>query len=354
MGLILIIYIFAYIIIHVDDGPMVSNKSELLDEFMVEFLKHVKKAELLHEFKKYIGMDVTIVPDSSYILLDQKLYIEDKFCEFDREQIIPMSDTTNLRIAIPNSDNDSLLPVTGKLRYIADRTRPDILVATGEISTGGATDPSDEHVKTAIKTMCYLSSTSSLTLKLGGEGELNIFAYVDASYITDGNAKSRLGGCVFMGLDAGAVTSFSRNDTIVSTLSHSSTEAEIRAIDLLLRELLHIIDICNCIQLYYTEPITVYCDNASAITLCETLKSNHRTKHINMIINFIREKINDRFIELHFIPSKYNVADILTKPLAKDSFTRHRDILLNGHKGVKPSNMSEAAMIVTHIVFEDT
>ena len=202
--------------------------------------------------------------------------------------------------------------------------------------------------------MCYLSSTSSLTLKLGGEGELNIFAYVDASYITDGNAKSRLGGCVFMGLDAGAVANFSRNDTILSTLSHSSTEAEIRAVDLLLRELMHIIDICDCIQLYYTEPIIVYCDNASAITLCETLKSTHRTKHINMIINFIRDKINDHFIELHFVPSEYNVADILTKPLAKDSFTRHRDILMNGHKGVKPNNMFETAMIVTHVVFEDT
>jgi hypothetical protein len=73
-----------------------------------------------------------------------------------------------------------------------------------------------------------------------------------------------------------------------------------------------------------------------------------------MIINFIRDKINDHFIELHFVPSEYNVADILTKPLAKDSFTRHRDILMNGHKGVKPSNMFETAMIVTHVVFEDT
>ena len=139
----------------------------------------------------------------------------------------------------------SLLPTTGKLIYIADRTRPDILVATGEISTGGATDPSDDHLKTAIMTMGYLNSTSELCLKLGGEGDTLIFAYIDASYITVGNAKSRLGGCVFMGLDSGAVCSFSRNDTIIFTLSHSSTEAEIRAIDLLIRELLHILDICN-------------------------------------------------------------------------------------------------------------
>ncbi len=63
------------------------------------------------------------------------MYIEDKFCEFDKEQIIPMSFTTILCTAILYSNNNSLLPVTGKLCYIADRIRPDILVATGEIST---------------------------------------------------------------------------------------------------------------------------------------------------------------------------------------------------------------------------
>ena len=63
--------------------------------------------------------------------------------------------------------------------------------------------------------MNYLSTTSDLSLKLGGERDLTLFAYVDASYITDGNAKSRLGGCIFMGYDSGSVASFSRNDTIV-------------------------------------------------------------------------------------------------------------------------------------------
>ena len=47
---------FMHIIIHVDDGVMVSNKTELLDEFMAEFLKHVKKAELLHEFKSILEL----------------------------------------------------------------------------------------------------------------------------------------------------------------------------------------------------------------------------------------------------------------------------------------------------------
>ncbi len=41
-------------------------------------------------------------------------------------------------------------------------------------------------------------------------------------------------------------------------------------------------------------------------------------------------------VSLHFIPSHLNVADMLTKALPDTSFSRHRDILLNGHGGINP------------------
>ena len=342
-----------FIAVHVDDGLVVTNNTSSLDKFMKLFLTYVRKAEMLKEFCKYIGIDCVFIPKLHHVVLDQTINIENYFHDFNKRVDTPMMSTTNLRTAKPNTNNESLLPITGRLRYLADRTKPDILVATGEISTGGAKDPSDEHLKTALRTMDYLTTTSDLGLTLGGEGDFVIFAYVDASYITDGNAKSRLGGCVFLGYDCGAVMCFSRNDTIKSTISHSSTESEIRAIDVLLRELIHIIEICLFLSINFNKTVEIFCDNKSAIMLCSTLRSNHKTKHINMLISFIREKINDKTIELHFIPSKCNVADILTKPLAKDLFLRHREILLKGHNGIKPSDMFETALVVTSIVCDD-
>ena len=95
-----------------------------------------------------------------------------------------MSVTVNLRTAKPNPENESLLPIiTGTLRYLADRTRPDILVATGSMSTGGATNPSDDHVAAAERTINYLMQYPNLGLVLGGATPLSIFAYADASYI---------------------------------------------------------------------------------------------------------------------------------------------------------------------------
>lgn len=247
-----------------------------------------------------------------------------------------MSSIFNLRDAPENPSNDSMLPDTGAFRFIADRARPDILVAAGELATGGATSPSDLHVKTSKRTKNYLNTTKELGLVLGGLGKLAVFAYSDASYITTGNCKSRLGGCIFLGYDSGAVYSFSKNSTIVSTISHSSTESEILAIDELVRELQHLVDILKFCTGEVELPVKVYVDNTSAITLLESLRGNNRVKHINVRISYLRELIVNGFMQLHFVPTNYNVADILTKALAPDQFEFLRNILMCGHGGKEP------------------
>jgi len=122
----------------------------------------------------------------------------------------PMSPSHNLRKCELYSINESLLPITGKLRYVADRTRWDICATVGEISTGGSENPSDEHVRTAQKTVNYLWSTVDLCLWLGGLQKLSLLCFIDASNITEGNSKSRLGGVFYMGLNSGAFYAFSK------------------------------------------------------------------------------------------------------------------------------------------------
>ena len=322
---------------HVDDGLMISNADELYDLFLTEFAKQVKKVTLNKDFMKYVGMDCLFLPNDSKIELSHGLYILERYSEYTKLTRTPMSENVNLRDAEKNIDNSSLLPDTGAFRYIADRARPDILVVAGELATGGDKYPSDLHVKTSERAKHYLNSTESLSLSLGGLGKLRIFGYSDASYITTGNCKSRLGGCVFMGYDCGAVYSFSTNDTIVSSISHSSTEAEIKAIDHLVRMLQHIMDITQFIVGEYSLPIKVFVDNTSAITLIKTLKSTHRVRHINVRVAYLHELLLSGFIELHFVPTGYNVADLLTKALGADKFELLRSILMRGHNGIEPN-----------------
>jgi hypothetical protein len=248
-----------------------------------------------------------------------------------------MANGTNLRIVEPNPNGPSLLPVIGKLRYAADRTRPDILASLGEVSTGGMKEASAEHVKCAKQMWNFTKKTSDRGLTFGGKQPCKLFAFVDAAHIMDGNGKSRQGCAIFTSTDSGAIFCHSKNDTLVS---HSSTESELRAADIGIRALIHIQDILEFLGKYNGEPTVVYIDNKSAIELCKTLKSTQKTKHILVCINFIRECINRKRIELRFIPTDMNVADTLTKPLAREKFNRFNNYIMNGFDGVEIENLA--------------
>ena len=63
-------------------------------------------------------------------------------------------------------------------------------------------------------------------------------------------------------------------------VSHSSTEAEIKAIDKLCREIVYMREVLKFVGYEQKEPTVVYVDNKSAIELFKTLKVTHKTKHI--------------------------------------------------------------------------
>lgn len=64
------------------------------------------------------------------------------------------------------------------------------------------------------------------------------------------------------------------------------------------------------------------CDNKSAIALAENPIFHGKSKHINIKYHYIRERVKDGEIELHFYRSKDHIVDILTKPLEANLFEK--------------------------------
>jgi len=64
------------------------------------------------------------------------------------------------------------------------------------------------------------------------------------------------------------------------------------------------------------------CDNQSAIALCRDSKFHARTKHIDIRYHFICEAVSDRKMEIHYVPSNENLADIMTKALGRTQFEK--------------------------------
>ncbi|GJR43074.1 hypothetical protein Tco_1311177, partial [Tanacetum coccineum] len=63
--------------------------------------------------------------------------------------------------------------------------------------------------------------------------------------------------------------------------------------------------------------IPLYCDNKSAISLCSNNVQHSRSKHIDIRHHFIKEQVENRVVELYFVRTEYQLADIFAKPLAR-------------------------------------
>ncbi|GJW79824.1 retrotransposon protein, putative, ty1-copia subclass, partial [Tanacetum coccineum] len=66
--------------------------------------------------------------------------------------------------------------------------------------------------------------------------------------------------------------------------------------------------------------IPLYCDNKSAISLCCNNVQHLRAKHIDVHYHFIKEQVENGIMELYFVRTEYQLADIFTKPLPKERF----------------------------------
>jgi hypothetical protein len=74
-------------------------------------------------------------------------------------------------------------------------------------------------------------------------------------------------------------------------------------------------------------PIPIYNDNNGCIALSKNPVHHDKSKHIAMRHHSLREKVEDGSIDLSHVPSASNIADLLTKTLPAETFTRLCELL---------------------------
>jgi len=176
--------------------------------------------------------------------------------------------------------------------------------------------PKQSHLLAVKRILRYLKGTFDFGLWHPKNSTLTITAFTDADWAGSiDDRKSTSGNAFFLG-DC-LVSWLSKKQSFVSL---STAKAEyIAAIDccsqiLWMKEALKDLDIC--IDL----PITIYCENTSAITLNKNPVMHSRTKHIPIKYHFLREQVAEQNIILEYISTKEPIADILTKPLPREAF----------------------------------
>ena len=98
-----------------------------------------------------------------------------------------------------------------------------------------------------------------------------------------------------------------------STISQSSTEAEMQAMSDTFDEILWLRKITQELKLQGQLPTLLMCDNKSSISFATNANFSHNLKHINVNYFAMKDDIEAGRIELKYVPTDFMIADVLTK-----------------------------------------
>jgi len=154
---------------------------------------------------------------------------------------------------------------------------------------------------------------------------LNLYAYVDADHGRDIDTRRSVTAYVFY-LGGSPICWKSKLQQCVAT---SSMQSEYMALCAATLQSLWLITIIRTIGYSKLNPITLLEDNQSCIQYSKNNTDHDKTKHIDIKYHLVREQVQQGNISIAKIPTKKNVADLLTKPLYGDLFWQHLSAALS-------------------------
>jgi hypothetical protein len=221
----------------------------------------------------------------------------------------------------PEIDQTMYRSMIGSLLYLT-ASRPDIMQVVGLVGRFQS-NPKETHVLAVKRIFRYLQGTIDYGLWYSKNTDLILRAYTDADWVGSiDDRKSTSGGAFFLG--SCLVSWLSKKQTSISL---STTKAEYIVATSCCTQVLWIKTNLKDIQVPCDQPVSIMCDNTSAINLSKNLVQHSKTKHIPIKYHFLREQVQDQVVKLEYVPSKEKITYIFTKPLPRDSFEYLREKL---------------------------
>ncbi|GJS70297.1 ribonuclease H-like domain-containing protein [Tanacetum coccineum] len=201
----------------------------------------------------------------------------------------------------------------GSLMYLTS-SRPDLVQAVCYCARYQAR-PTQKHLKEVKRIFKYLKGTINMGLWYPKDSGFELTAFSDADHAGClDTRKSTSGGIQFLGDKLVSWMSKKQNCTAMS-----SAEAEYVALSASCAQVMWMRTQLQDYGFNYNK-IPLYCDSQSAIAISCNPVQHSRTKHIHTRYHFIKEQVENGIIELYFVRTEYQLADMFTKALPEDRF----------------------------------
>ncbi|XP_023640610.1 uncharacterized protein LOC111831153 isoform X1 [Capsella rubella] len=301
---------------------------------IIEKLKNEFPMSDLGKLHHFLGVKADF--NKKGLFLSQHVYAQDIITRAGMVDCKPCATPVDLKSKLsatkgePVPDPTTYRRLAGALQYLTF-TRPDIAYAVHQICLY-MHDPRIPHMNALKRIIRYLQGTKAHGLQLY-RGSINtLTAYSDVNNLTaysdadwggcPDTRRSTSGYCVFLGQN---LVSWSAKRQ--PTVSRSSSEAEYKGVANAVAELTWLRNLLRELHLPVVKASVVYCDNISSVYLASNPVQHQRTKHIELDIHFVREKVAIGEVKVIHVPSSLQYADIFTKGLPTSLFNEFRDSL---------------------------
>ncbi|KAJ0808240.1 putative RNA-directed DNA polymerase [Helianthus annuus] len=308
--------VFIILLVYVDDIVITGN-SNIEIEKVKSMLSDTFRIKDLGILKYFLGIEVLY--DECGLCLSQRKYCLELLTEFGYLGCKPVATPIELSSLVNSKtekNTDCVVDVTnyqkliGKLIYLS-LTRPDISYAVQFLSQF-MHSPTSGHLKIALRLLRYLKSSPGKGITFKKSADFSLTCYADSDWAKClVSRKSVTGFCVFLGTNLVSWKSKKQ-----STVSRSSGEAEYRSMCSATCEVVWLVNILSELQVSCKLPVQLFCDSSAAISIAANPVFHERTKHFEIDLYFLREKISSGFIRTEKIDAENQLADIFTKGLS--------------------------------------
>jgi hypothetical protein len=333
----------AFIPTVVDDMPTMYSGGLAMKEFLKSSLDGVYDTTVEDPLKTVLGFEVERNRELRTIKLRQRgsqynlfnKYLPDwetmdisKFARIPKNPNGPLSKHNQdlQKTKLSKEERTEFQSIVGELNWI-NQTAPDFIYST-RCSARRNSKPNKydrKEAQQAISCMAGIVRQNKDGLTLGGRS-IELLATTDTSYHGFSDLKSCTGGTFHMNSNTGSITSLCEKHTITTD---SAMAAEGVGAHLHIKKILPILYLFEELGLTLDQPAKFYMDN---VPFMQTITGNRgnsaKSKHMLIRLQVTKEAFQDGKIILEHLPSEDMVADILTKALAFDKWSKLRDPLL--------------------------
>ncbi|GJY77456.1 retrovirus-related pol polyprotein from transposon TNT 1-94 [Tanacetum coccineum] len=237
------------------------------------------------------------------------------FLELQISQNTPMVEKSKLDEDLQGKPINATLyhGMIGSLMYLTS-SRPDLIYAAC-LCAQYQEKPIEKHLNEVKWIFRYLKGTINMGLCYSKDTGMSLTAYADADHARcQDTRRSTSGSTQFLGDKLVSWSSKKQKRTMISSI-----EAEYIALSGCCAQILWMRSQLTDYG-FHINKILVYYDNKSAIALSCNDVQHSRAKHIDVHYHFIKDHVENGIVDLYFVRTEYQLADIFTKPLPRERF----------------------------------